>query len=59
LRALLFDPQTSGGLLISVESTQARVFVDKLQQVGLNAAKIGTVLEPYRQDGKIWAIQLV
>jgi selenide, water dikinase len=59
LRALLFDPQTSGGLLISIESSQARAFVDKLQQVGLKAEKIGSVVEPYQQDGKAWAIQLV
>lgn len=59
LRALLFDPQTSGGLLISIESSQARAFVDKLQQAGLRAEKIGSVVEPYQQDGKTWAIQLV
>jgi len=59
LRALLFDPQTSGGLLISIESSQAGAFVDKLQQAGLRAEKIGSVIEPYRQDGKTWAIQLV
>jgi len=59
LRALLFDPQTSGGLLISIENSQARAFVGKLQQAGLSAEKIGSVTEPYQQDGKTWAIQLV
>jgi selenide, water dikinase len=43
LKSLLFDPQTAGGLLISVDKTQA----DQLAQAmddGLTAARIGEVL---------------
>jgi selenide, water dikinase len=44
LRALLFDPQTAGGLLISVEKTQADRLAQAMAEAGLNAARIGEVL---------------
>ncbi|SKA10277.1 selenophosphate synthase [Selenihalanaerobacter shriftii] len=37
---ILFDPQTSGGLLISVDAINAQKLVDKLQEKGVNAATI-------------------
>jgi selenide,water dikinase len=47
LRTLLYDPQTAGGLLISVAPENAGVLLDSLQGAGLNAARIGSVLGPY------------
>ena len=47
LRTLLYDPQTAGGLLISVASDNADALLDSLRSAGLNAAKIGSVLGPY------------
>jgi selenide,water dikinase len=39
-RWLLVDPQTSGGLLISVENSQKNALLLSLQQAGVNDAKI-------------------
>lgn len=41
---LMFDPQTSGGLLISVGEPDAVSLLEKLQQAELTAAAIGRVL---------------
>lgn len=46
LRALLYDPQTSGGLLISVASERAPALLASLQASALPAAVIGKVLSP-------------
>jgi selenide, water dikinase len=43
LRALLFDPQTSGGLLVAVVSAAASQFETALAAAGVLAARIGTV----------------
>ncbi|MFL6417003.1 MAG: selenide, water dikinase SelD [Bryobacteraceae bacterium] len=59
LRTLLFDPQTSGGLLIAVASGQAPSLERELKGQGLRAETIGTVTEPQGEDGKTWAIRLV
>jgi selenophosphate synthase len=40
----LFDPQTAGGLLISLASDDAESLVSKLQDQGLAAAHIGEVI---------------
>jgi selenide, water dikinase len=40
-RALLFDPQTSGGLLIAVSKTHAPALVAALQQRSIPASQIG------------------
>lgn len=47
LRTLLYDPQTAGGLLISVVPENAGTLLNSLQSAGLNAARIGSVLRPY------------
>ena len=43
-RALLFDPQTAGGLLISVASEKAKALIQELQAEKVPAAEIGEVL---------------
>jgi selenide,water dikinase len=50
---VLFDPQTSGGLLISIGRDQADGLVEALQEAGIgDAAQIGEVLE--NTEEKIW-----
>ena len=44
MQDILFDPQTSGGLLICVEPGKAQLLRDRLQQNGLDAAIIGDVV---------------
>jgi|SRR5208283_2211457 len=43
-RALLFDPQTAGGLLVAVAPNFAEKAVELFTMHGINAAKIGRVL---------------
>ena len=43
LKSLLFDPQTAGGLLISVSAEGAHDLVAQLREIGLPAAHIGDV----------------
>ncbi len=43
LTDLIFDPQTSGGLLISLASEQAADCVTQLNEKGMSARIIGTV----------------
>jgi selenide,water dikinase len=51
----LFDPQTSGGLLISIEAAQAEKFLKRLQDAGVkDAAIVGEVVSEPR--GKILVI---
>ena len=45
VKAILFDPQTAGGLLLSVAPGSAARLIDALQAVGVPAVKIGEVLE--------------
>jgi selenide,water dikinase len=40
LQDVLFDPQTSGGLLISVPAEQASEFVESLLQAGISRAVV-------------------
>jgi selenide,water dikinase len=43
---IIFDPQTSGGLLLSVNRTKAQTLLDKLLDRGItDAAVVGEVLE--------------
>ena len=43
-RALLFDPQTSGGLLIALETDAVETAVMSFKRHGVNSARIGRVL---------------
>jgi selenide, water dikinase len=47
VRALLYDPQTAGGLLISVAAGCSGVLLRSLHDAGVGATKIGAVLGPY------------
>ncbi len=58
MRTLLYDPQTAGGLLISVAPDHADSLVGLLRRAGLNAAKIGSVRDPYRAGEGVSAILL-
>jgi selenide,water dikinase len=44
MRTLLYDPQTSGGLLISADPGAAASLISELQAAGCPAAEIGTAL---------------
>jgi len=44
IKTMLFDPQTAGGLLLSVAAEDARPLMDKLLDTGVPAALIGEVL---------------
>ena len=43
LRALVFDPQTSGGLLIAVDRGHVAALIDDLEAEGVLAARVGHV----------------
>jgi selenide,water dikinase len=58
VRTLLYDPQTAGGLLISVAPEHANAILGSLRGAGLNAAKIGSVRGPYRAGHGMPAILL-
>jgi len=45
LRTMLYDPQTAGGLLISVAACDCAPLVEKLSAAGVCAVEIGEVLE--------------
>jgi selenide, water dikinase len=47
VRTLLFDPQTAGGLLVSVASSGSEALQRSLLDAGVPAAKIGRVAGPY------------
>jgi selenide,water dikinase len=47
LRTLLYDPQTAGGLLVSVAADYADALIGSLRGAGLNGARIGSVTGPY------------
>jgi selenide, water dikinase len=44
IRTLLFDPQTAGGLLISVSAEDAGTLIRALQDAGVPAVEIGEAL---------------
>lgn len=43
LLALLYDPQTSGGLLAAIDRDAARSVIERLESTGVRAAEIGAV----------------
>lgn len=45
MEEVLFDPQTSGGLLIAVSPSEAESLLGELQKAGLPAATVGTITE--------------
>lgn len=45
IEEILLDPQTSGGLLLSVDKEDAEAFVDELQSIGLPAQTVGELYE--------------
>ncbi len=45
LRTVLYDPQTAGGLLISIDAADADRLLNRLTEAGVSAAEIGEVLE--------------
>ena len=48
IKTILFDPQTAGGLLISVAAAQAGNLAEALRSAGVAAAEIGDVLPSTR-----------
>jgi len=51
LRKLMYDPQTSGGLLISVSSEEAGQLLSSLHDAEVHAVQIGTVIESSQERG--------
>ena len=45
VKMLMFDPQTAGGLLISVRDSDSQRLAGELQSAGVEAAEIGEVIE--------------
>jgi selenide, water dikinase len=54
LKALLFDPQTAGGLLISVAADDCEELVVELQAAGVPARHIGNVTESQKPPIRIY-----
>ena len=50
LEEILFDPQTSGGLLLAVAPEDADKLEDELRAAGLPAAMVGEVTEKMKQE---------
>ena len=49
--ALLFDPQTSGGLLAGIPAGRAHAAVSRLREAGIEAAVVGEVRPRTSEDG--------
>jgi selenide,water dikinase len=45
LADLMYDPQTSGGLLLAMPEADSRVYLEKLESIGHEAWVIGRVLD--------------
>jgi selenide,water dikinase len=44
MEEIIFDPQTSGGLLVAIPAEQADALVAELQAANVKAADIGTIV---------------
>jgi selenide, water dikinase len=47
LRTLLYDPQTAGGLLVSVSADGGEALLTSLRNAGISGTRIGSVIGPY------------
>lgn len=52
LSDLMFDPQTSGGLLFTIKEKDALLCVDEMKSAGISASIIGQITD-FRQSGMI------
>ena len=52
MEEVLFDPQTSGGLLLAVDAMQAERMLEEMQQAGIPVAMVGEICE--KKDVEIW-----
>lgn len=55
MEEVLFDPQTSGGLLIAVKESQAEELLRELQAAGLPAGEVGELVE--REETEIFVCE--
>jgi selenide,water dikinase len=54
IQDLLFDPQTSGGLLISVNGVHCDDLVSALKEIGIeDAARIGEVVDNQKEKNSV------
>jgi selenide,water dikinase len=47
MEEILFDPQTSGGLLISIPQSEAEILLGRIESLGLPCGIVGTVTRKY------------
>ena len=50
MEEILYDPQTSGGLLISLPNEYAEGLLDKLNELEIKSAIVGRVIEKMEKD---------
>ena len=50
MEEILFDPQTSGGLLAGIRPEDAQSALEKLKKLGLPCAAVGRVPEQEREE---------
>ena len=53
MEEVLFDPQTSGGLLMAAAPDEAEKLEQELQNAGLPARIVGTITEPITESGEV------
>lgn len=57
LTAVLYDPQTSGGLLVAVASGQAGALLDRLRSAGVDAVPIGEIAARRDEGGPLVVVE--